>query len=99
MGSHILTGHLSNRRLSAVGLLAYGWCRETSDSGGMDHIDGSVHAFPVMSALPADPDLMGEISSNNKAQDFDLSAEDIGSAEFQLLCRQFVKSREKRKAE
>ena len=80
-------------------MFAYGWCRETSDSGNMDHIDGSAHAIPVMSAPLADPDLMGEIISNNKAQDLDLSVEDIGSAEFQLLCRQFVKSREKRKAE
>ena len=65
----------------------------------MDHIDGSAHSFPVMSALPADPDLMGDIMANSKAQDLDISAEDIGSAEFHMLCRQFVKSREKRKAE
>ena len=72
---------------------------ETSDFGDMDHIGDSAHAIPAMSAPLADSDLMGEIISNNKAQDLDLSADDIGSAEFQLLCRQFVKSREKRKAE
>ena len=65
----------------------------------MDHIDGSAHSFPVMSALPADPDPMGDIMANSKAQDLDISAEDIGSAEFHMLCRQFIKSREKRQAE
>ena len=69
------------------------------DFEDMDHIDGSAHAIPVMSALPADSDLMGDFMANSKAQKLDISADDIGSAEFQMLCRQFIKSREKRKAE
>ena len=59
------------------------------DFEGMDHIDGSAHSFPVMSALPADPDLMDDIMANNKAQDLDISAKDIGSAEFKIICRHF----------
>ena len=63
----------------------------------MDLNDGSANAIPVTSALPADSDLLGDIMANNKAQNLDLSIDDIGSAEFQMLCRQFVKSRENAK--
>ena len=65
----------------------------------MDRNDGSAHAIPVMSALPVDLGSLGEIIASNKAQNLDVSIEDIDTAECQMLCRQFIKSREKRKAE
>ena len=71
----------------------------SSGFGSMDHVDGSTDAVPVKITPLADSDLMDEFLPNCKAQDLDISVEDFGSAEFQLLCRQFVKSRDKRKAE
>ena len=65
----------------------------------MDHVDGSTSTVLVEITPLAVSDPMDEFLPNCKAQDLDISVEDFGSAEFQLLCRQFVKSREKRKAE
>ena len=62
----------------------------------MDHADGSSSTVPVETIPLAMSDPMDAFC---KAQDLDISVEDIGSAEFQLLCRQFIKSRDKRKAE
>ena len=44
----------------------------------MDRNDGSAHAIPVMSALPIDLESLGEIMATNKAQNLDISIDDIG---------------------
>ena len=71
----------------------------SSGLGSMDHADGSTSTVPVEITPLAVSDPMDEFLPSCKAQDLDISVEDFGSAEFQLLCRQFVKSRDKRKAE